>query len=101
MNKSQIVTFRDSEPQIRFWKETDEFMKKKLAAKPEIYNSLRPNFPPGCRRLTPGPGYLEALLEDNVQFIGSGVSEVTETGVRDQLGGFHEVDAIICATGFD
>ena len=25
-----------------------------------------PDFPVACRRLTPGPGYLEALCEDNV-----------------------------------
>lgn len=25
-----------------------------------------PDFPIACRRLTPGPGYLEALCEDNV-----------------------------------
>ena len=25
-----------------------------------------PGFPVACRRLTPGPGYLEALCEDNV-----------------------------------
>lgn len=31
-----------------------------------------PDFVPGCRRLTPGPGYLEALCENNVgSFISS------------------------------
>jgi len=41
-------------------------MKEKLASKPEIFEQLLPNFPPGCRRLTPGPGYLEALVQPNV-----------------------------------
>ena len=27
-----------------------------------------PDFPVACRRLTPGPGYLEALCEDNVSY---------------------------------
>jgi len=27
---------------------------------------LLPSFPVGCRRQTPGPGYLEALVQDNV-----------------------------------
>lgn len=101
MNKSQVVTFRGTETQKKFWEEADKFMKAKLAEKPEIYESLLPPFPPGCRRLTPGPGYLEALLQDNVTFIGSGVVEVDHRGIRDQKGGYNEVDAIICATGFD
>lgn len=101
MNKSQIVTFRGTDTQMKFWEETDKFMKAELAEKPEIYESLLPLFPPGCRRLTPGPGYLEALLQDNVTFVGGGVEAVDQAGIRDSKGGYHEVDAIICATGFD
>ena len=101
LNKSQLSTFLGSDVQKQFWVEADAFMKKKLERKPEIYDSLIPDFPPGCRRLTPGPGYLEALIEENVQFVGAGVREVTESGLIDTNGDFHEVDAIICATGFD
>lgn len=36
-------------------------MRARLASAPHIYEALLPNFSPGCRRLTPGPGYLEAL----------------------------------------
>lgn len=28
-----------------------------------------PDFGVACRRLTPGPGYLEALCEDNVSYL--------------------------------
>ena len=101
MNKGQLSTFLGSDVQKQFWEESDAFMRRKLEKKPEIYKSLIPNFPPGCRRLTPGPGYLEALVEDNVTFIGAGIEKVTENGLFDTNGGFHEVDAIICATGFD
>lgn len=101
MNKSQLSTFLGTDAQKQLWIEADAFMKRKLEKKPEIYQALIPTFPPGCRRLTPGPGYLEALIEDNVTFIGSGIEEVTENGIIDTDGTFHEVDAIICATGFD
>lgn len=101
MNKSQLSTFLGSDAQKQLWVDSDAFMKRMLEKKPEIYESLIPNFPPGCRRLTPGPGYLEALVEDNVTFIGAGVHKVTESGIEDTNGDFHEVDAIICATGFD
>jgi cation diffusion facilitator CzcD-associated flavoprotein CzcO len=73
----------------------------KLAAKPEILGKLVPDFPPGCRRLTPGPGYLTALTKENVDFITTGISCITEHGVVAQDGTTRPVDAIICATGFD
>ena len=31
-----------------------------------VYTKVIPDFGVACRRLTPGPGYLEALCEDNV-----------------------------------
>jgi hypothetical protein len=59
-------------------------MKRRLAKKPwvaekcegwylflfirtEPKTTVIPDFAVGCRRLTPGPGYLEALCEDNVR----------------------------------
>jgi cation diffusion facilitator CzcD-associated flavoprotein CzcO len=51
--------------------------------------------------LAAGPGYLKAIVEDNVDFISCGIKEVTKTGVIDNNGVLREVDAIICATGFD
>ncbi|KIV79991.1 hypothetical protein PV11_07526 [Exophiala sideris] len=76
-------------------------MKNKLASKPEIFDALKPRFVPGCRRLTPGPGYLEALTKDNVSFIKTPISEVTKSSILTSDGKEYEVDAIACATGFD
>jgi hypothetical protein len=44
-----------------------EDMIQRLASKPWIAEHLIPDFAICCRRLTPGPGYLEALCQDNVQ----------------------------------
>ncbi|KAK6380930.1 hypothetical protein LTS17_005131 [Exophiala oligosperma] len=76
-------------------------MKTKLASKPEVYAALTPKFVPGCRRLTPGPGYLEALTQDNVDFITTPIEKVTENGILTSDGKEYQVDAIACATGFD
>jgi cation diffusion facilitator CzcD-associated flavoprotein CzcO len=38
-------------------------MAKRLQDKPELLNAIVPEFSPHCRRLTPGPGYLEALTQ--------------------------------------
>lgn len=74
-------------------------MQKKLAAKPHIAKAFIPNFAVGCRRLTPGPGYLEALVEPNVDFISTGIKRITETGIETVDGQHREYDTIVCATG--
>jgi hypothetical protein len=54
-----------------------------------------------CKRLTPGPGYLEALSEDNVDVIRTTIEKITPTGIQTIDGVHREVNAIVCATGFN
>ncbi|KAJ5282932.1 hypothetical protein N7505_000912 [Penicillium chrysogenum] len=58
-----------------------ENMKRRLANKPGLIDELLPSFPPACRRLTPGPGYPEALTDDKVDLITSDIVKVDETGI--------------------
>lgn len=53
------------------------------------------------RSVTPGEGYLEALQEDNVEIVRTGIQEVTNAGVVTRDGTTYEVDVIIAATGYD
>lgn len=76
-----------------------ELMKKRVAKKPDLINSIIPDFSPHCRRLTPGPGYFEAITEDNVEYIQTRIKRFTETGIETTDGKHREVDAIFCATG--
>jgi cation diffusion facilitator CzcD-associated flavoprotein CzcO len=63
---------------------------------------LVPKFGVGCRRITPGIGYLESLSKPNVSVIYGGISKITERGVvSESTGEEHELDVLICATGFD
>jgi cation diffusion facilitator CzcD-associated flavoprotein CzcO len=101
MNMKPEILFKDTDAQKAFFRLNDDSMKAKLAKKPEIYASLRPDFSPFCRRLTPGPGYLEALVEDNVDFIGCGIETIVENGIKANDGKVREVDVIICATGYN
>lgn len=66
-----------------------------------LAKTLLPDFPVGCRRQTPGPGFLEALGKDNVEMRWDDIASITETGIRSHSGEEREYDAIICATGFD
>lgn len=76
-----------------------QFMNERLARKPELVDVIIPSFSPHCRRLTPGPGYLEAITADNVDYIRDKIRRVTETGIETEDGRHREVDAIFCATG--
>ncbi|KAI7762429.1 hypothetical protein ACKAV7_009438 [Fusarium commune] len=60
-----------------------------------------PRFAPGCRRLTPGPGYLKALQQENVTFISQKIEEITERGIKVASGEEVELDVLVCATGYD
>lgn len=77
-----------------------QHMKERLASKPEIFEALLPSFSPGCRRLTPGPGYLEALTKPNVAFITSPITRISGSAIHTADGSAHEIDALVCATGF-
>ncbi|GAA6040905.1 hypothetical protein JCM8097_003180 [Rhodosporidiobolus ruineniae] len=101
LNNVHGVTLQGSALQVGAVKAFRELMERKLASKPKIAKSLIPNFAVGCRRLTPGPGYLEALVADNVDFVSCGIKRVTETGIEDNEGNHREYDTIVCATGFD
>lgn len=62
---------------------------------------LLPSFPVGCRRQTPGPGFLEALLEDNVETHWDDIAAITKKGILRKDGTETQYDVIVCATGFD
>ncbi|KAG6911287.1 hypothetical protein DXG01_002126 [Tephrocybe rancida] len=101
LNGANPATLRGSEMQIGAAIAFKEDMLRKLAKKPWIADHLIPDFAPACRRLTPGPGYLEALCEDNVDFVPTHIKQITPTGIDTVDGKHQELDILICATGFD
>ncbi|CAH0027963.1 unnamed protein product [Clonostachys rhizophaga] len=73
--------------------------KERLKNKPELVEHVIPEFSPNCRRLTPGPGYFEAIDSENVDYIQTKIKCFTETGIETEDGIHREVDAVFCATG--
>jgi hypothetical protein len=59
------------------------------------------NFNVACRRPTPGNGYLEALNGEKTTVFAEDIGSITPRGFTTMDGTEHEVDVIICATGFD
>ncbi|KAL9081505.1 MAG: hypothetical protein Q9157_000063 [Trypethelium eluteriae] len=99
-NNIHGVTIKGTPIQLEGQKLFEQGMRERLAPKPEIYDKLIPSFSPGCRRLTPGPGFLEALCQDNVLFAADDIARIEPEGVRTADEKLHEIDVLVCATGF-
>lgn len=76
-------------------------MKEQLDNDQHLVKYLVPQFALGCRRMTPGSGYLKSLTKSNVNVVTQDVVRLTENGVVDASGTEHKVDVVVCATGFD
>ena len=100
-NQAFSMFVKNSAAQEEARQATADMMKSKLGGDEELASKLTPDYEVGCRRATPGPGYLEAFTRDNVSLVTESIDRVEETGIRTVDGKLHEFDAIICATGFD
>jgi cation diffusion facilitator CzcD-associated flavoprotein CzcO len=96
-----IQMLKDSETQAQAFKLLSTYMTTLLDNDPRLCKALIPTFPVGCRRLTPGPGYLESLTQENVRVVTDPIIKILPTGLELTTGEVIEVDALICATGFD
>ncbi|KAL4737210.1 hypothetical protein BDV11DRAFT_216842 [Aspergillus similis] len=82
-----------------------QVMRERLSENPHLIEKLIPDYEIGCRRLSPGDGYLEAMQADNAQFCfdrivcitPQGIRTVSESGAESD----EEFDLIVCATGFN
>lgn len=75
-------------------------MEERLKDLPNLAEKLIPSFSPGCRRLTPGDGYIEAFKNDNCTMCWDGIEKITPNGIR-AAGKEERYDIIVCASGFD
>jgi cation diffusion facilitator CzcD-associated flavoprotein CzcO len=79
---------------------TDEMRRRMGPGNEELKKRIIPTWSPGCRRISPGDGFLEALVKDNVDVIYEGIERVTPDGIVTKDGTEHKIDALVCATGF-
>lgn len=97
--------FLQHSPQQAWARETfTQMMKDKLNGDEELISKLVPHWPVGCRRITPGHGYLEALQQDNTTARFDPIQRISEKGIvllKDGSEYEDELDILICATGFD
>ncbi|KAI1816668.1 flavin-binding monooxygenase [Poronia punctata] len=99
-NTIHEVSLRESDLQRGAVAVFSEAMRQRLRSRPEIAKFLIPSFGVGCRRPTPGPGYLEALVQENVDFVTERISSLTRNSVKLESGREIPLDVVVCATGF-
>ncbi|OTB07611.1 hypothetical protein M426DRAFT_317915 [Hypoxylon sp. CI-4A] len=78
-----------------------QYMTAVLGGDEKLCKALIPQFPLGCRRITPAPGYLEALRAPNTEVVTDPIARIVPEGIQLESGEVIHLDAIICATGFD
>ena len=79
---------------------TDEMHRRMGAGNEELKSRLIPTWSPGCRRISPADGYLEALVSENVVPVFGEISKVVPEGIITDDGKLHKMDILVCATGF-
>lgn len=91
-----------SEMSESFRKVITEEMERRIGpGHEELKKFIIPTWAPGCRRISPGDGYLEALAMPNVKPVLGGIEKIVPEGVVGADGEVHEMDVLVCATGFN
>ena len=68
-------------------------MAERLKHDPDLVEKLIPNWEVGCRRITPGEGYLESLLLPHVTITQSPIDRITDESIITSDGEEYKVDA--------
>ncbi|KAH8684375.1 hypothetical protein BGZ60DRAFT_397427 [Tricladium varicosporioides] len=100
MNENFASSIKDSSAQNEARQWAENMMRKSITSK-ELQEKLIPKWELGCRRLTPGKPYLDAIQQENVSIVTSQIQRIVENGIETADGEIHHLDAIVCATGFD
>ncbi|KAL6849718.1 hypothetical protein ACO1O0_009261 [Amphichorda felina] len=80
---------------------TEEMNRRMGPGHEKLKEFIIPKWSPGCRRISPGDGYLEALVQPNVEPVYGGIRKVVPEGIINEDGTLHKMDILVCATGFN
>ena len=88
------------DPQVGARAEIATSFLERTVADDGLRRALTPDYPFRCKRVLLGADYYRALQEDHVDLVIDPIARVTETSVVTVNGDVFDVDAIVCATGF-
>jgi len=67
---------------------------------PVLREKLRPDYTPACKRLVISHNFYDSIQLPQAQLVTEGIERIEAGGVRTTDGTLHELDVIVCATGF-
>lgn len=74
---------------------------KKAIPDTALRAKLTPDYKFGCKRVVMNASFYPAIQKDNALLITDGIDSFEQSGIRTSDGTLHELDIIVCATGFD
>lgn len=86
---SQFI--KDSDANKEAMRIAEAQMRERLGQDPRLCDMLIPKWPLGCRRITPGEGYLESFLRPNCDLTQSPIEKIEENAIRTK-DGVYEID---------
>ncbi|KAK1975923.1 cyclohexanone monooxygenase [Colletotrichum cereale] len=95
-----LLMFKGSTAQANSRKQIAERMAS-IITDERLLKGFTPTWSVGCKRPNPGDPYMRAIQEPNVSVHFTPAVKVTPTSIVGADGTTCEVDAIVCATGFD
>ncbi|KIW04165.1 uncharacterized protein PV09_04481 [Verruconis gallopava] len=96
-----LITFKGSPLAMGAQKATAEMMRLKSVKDPSVAEAIIPDWAIGCRRLTPGTPYIEALCEEKRQLIKEPIECFDASGIITKEGTHRRYDVIILASGYE
>jgi len=79
-NRAYKTFIRDGDEQRAVRAKLETYMRARIS-QPHLQADLIPKFDVGCRRISPGEAYLEALQKDHVQPISKDIERATADGL--------------------
>lgn len=67
---------------------------------PVLREQLTPRFEIGCRRLIFSDKFYQAIQAPGVELVTEAIERIEPKGIRTRDGRLHELDVMVCATGF-
>jgi 4-hydroxyacetophenone monooxygenase len=76
------------------------YLERELDGRPDLLAKTLPDYPPYGKRILLDNGWFRSLTRDDVFLITERITEITADGVLTEDGTMHELDVLVCATGF-
>jgi cation diffusion facilitator CzcD-associated flavoprotein CzcO len=67
---------------------------------PVLREKLRPDYTPACKRLVVSHNFYESIQVPQAELVTEPIERIEAGGVRTTDGRLHELDVLVCATGF-